>query len=112
MSSLQFLQESVKSKMSSAVTDQSENRPTFRNNTNFPDGFDLTLLQKSAKKNKSQNSSTVRKQKTKTGAGEEVGNHNGGGEAGRPGDRGETDKSREGTRDVVVVVVRVFEFAT
>ena len=102
MSSLQFLQESVKSKMSAAASDRDESNATFRNNMNFPDGFDLTLLQKSAKK--SRNSSTVTNQTTEASAGasEQVGNRNdGGAETERPGDRGDADKSRDGPRDVV-----------
>ena len=84
--------------MSPAVSDRSENRPTFRNNTNFPDGFDLTLLQKSAKKTR--HSSTVTNQTTKTRAGDEVGSRNVGSEAGGPGDRDETERARKGPRDV------------
>ena len=52
MSSLRFLQESVKSKMSSPASERSDSLPTFRSNTNFPEGFDLTLLLKSSKKSR------------------------------------------------------------
>ena len=102
MSSLQFLQKSVESKMSvTAPKEGGEITPNFRNNTNFPDGFDLTLLQrKSAKKTK--NSSTVSNPTTKTcttGAVEEVGSSCGSGQPGeKPRDEGEP-------RNVVVLLL-------
>ena len=102
MSSLQFLQKSVESKMSVTASDRGETTPNFRNNTNFPDGFDLTLLQrKSAKKTK--NSSTVSNPTTKTcttGAVEEVGSSCGSGQPGeKPRDEGEPP------RNVVVLLL-------
>ena len=102
MSSLQFLQKSVESKMSvTEPKERGEITPDFRNNTNFPDGFDLTLLQrKSAKKTK--NSSTVSNPTTKTcttGAVEEVGSSCGSGQPGeKPRDEGEP-------RNVVVLLL-------
>ena len=122
MSSLQFLHEAVKSNMSAAAaaSDREESSPTFRNNTNFPDGFDLTLLQRQSAKKKSHTSSTVSNQTTKTCAGgasgdEEVGKCSCGsvGETPAPGDRDEGDagegKTRAGHRRSVLVVVSVSE---
>ena len=103
MSSLQFLQKSVESKMlATASEDRGEITPNFRNNTNFPDGFDLSLLhRKSAKKTK--NSSTVCNVTTKTcstGAVEEVGNSSGSGQpVEKPRDKGEPP------RQVVVLLL-------
>ena len=111
MSSLQFLQKSVESKMSITASDRGEITPNFRNNTNFPDGFDLSLLQrKSAKKTKK--SSTVSNRTTKTytnGAVEEVGNSCGSGQpVEKPRDKGEppSGPSPPGTRPIKGILKR------
>ena len=95
--------------MSITASDRGEITPNFRNNTNFPDGVDLSLLQrKSAKKTKK--SSTVSNRTTKTctnGAVEEVGNSCG---SGQPVDVEKPRDKGEPPRNVVVLFFCCFGF--
>ena len=86
-----------------APKERGEITPNFRNNTNFPDGFDLSLLVQRKRAKETKNSSTVSNRTTKTcttGAVEEVGNSRGSGQpVEKPRDKGEPP------RQVVVLLL-------